>query len=129
VIAIGENLPILRSIDRAAAAQRPWLLPLFVVLVACGFALFMGGIIHLILSRGRASEEISFRELKKRWREGTLRETTRLKRFLVILAGVFLMMAAGAAAAIAFAPPGAKLIVILAAAYVATRLIIGFRAV
>jgi hypothetical protein len=117
VIGVGENLAILHRLDAALAPHRAALTIVFGALLATGFCLFMGGIINLVL-HGRAPDgQISLRELNAAWWSGAWRNSSRIRRFLVILSGVVLAMGSGAALMIAFAPPGLKFLVILALAY------------
>ena len=101
VIAIGESIPALHHLDEALAPHRESLRTICIAAIALGFAMFMGGILHLVLRQGKPSS--------------------------VITGGVVLASLAGAALLIATATPGLKLLVILVCAYVFFRIFVVVR--
>ncbi len=128
IIGVGENIDALDRLDAALLPHRPTLRVVLIALVAAGFAMFMGGILSLVLrmpqryGRKENEGEISLLELKQRWHDGTWRDSTRVKRFFVIIGGVTLAILAGAAMAVVFATPGVKLLVMLVVGFAAVRL-------
>ena len=126
VIGIGEALSPLHRFDEWLEPHRATLQIVFCVLLATGFVMFMGGVIHLaVTSRSRADGTFAFGEVRRAWREGTWRVSVRMRRFFLIAGGVVLALLAGAALAIVSASPGIKLLVILAAGYVVVRFVRG----
>ena len=129
IIVAGQSIPALHRLDAALMLHRPTLRLALPALAGAGFALFMGGIVHLLLTKKTPeSEEISFAELKEAWQSGAWRDSIRVKRFFVIGGGVLLAITAGVAAAVVFAPPGIKLLVLLAWGYALARICIGMAA-
>lgn len=123
VIAIGEAIPFLRRIDAAVAPHKIALQIFLGILLAAGFAMFMGGIIHMVLkSRSCEDGELTFAEVQRAWHEGTWRDTVRMRRFFLIAGGVLLAVMSGASLAILTATPGIKLLVIIAVTYAAIRM-------
>lgn len=97
VIAVGEQIESLQRLDEALLPYRPRLTTGLIALTILGFAMFMGGIIRLIL-------------------------TTVQSR--IIIAGVIVMLAGACALGIVAGEPGLKLLAILTVAYVVARIAI-----
>jgi hypothetical protein len=127
IIAVGESIDALDRLDAALLPHRPMLRIVLPALIAIGFAMFMGAILSLLLrmpqrvGRKENDGEISLLELKQRWRDGTWRDSTRVKRFFVVIGGVALAILAGAAMAVVFATPGIKLLVMLVVGFAVVR--------
>ena len=129
IVVAGQSIPALHRLDAALLPHRPMLQTVLIVLAGAGFAMFMGGILHLVLTKTTPeSEEISFAELKGAWQSGAWRESIRVKRFFVIGGGVLLAITAGVAAAVVFSPPGIKLLVLLVWGYAVVRICFGMAA-
>lgn len=126
IIGAGESIPALHRLDAALRPYRPMLKAALIACVAIGFALFMGGILHLIFKGGRNA--ITFAELKDHWRSGAWRDAPDVKRFFVVGGGVLLAITAGIALAVVFAIPGIKLLALLAWSYVVIRMGWGWHA-
>ncbi|HEX2123377.1 MAG TPA: hypothetical protein VHL59_17230 [Thermoanaerobaculia bacterium] len=130
IIGVGENIDALHRLDAALLPHRPALRVVLPALVAIGFAMFMGGVLSLLLrmpqrvGRRENDGEISLLELKQRWHDGTWRDSTRVKRFFVVIGGVALAILAGAAMAVVFATPGIKLLVMLVVGFAVVRVIL-----
>ena len=146
VIAIGENLAVLRQFDAALAPYHRILLPILGIVAAAGFALFLGGVVTFLL-RGPDSEtergiedvharrlgilqepvqrdtEVTLPEIAAAVSDGTWRYRPRIRRFAVVGISIIAMLAAGAAFGIVAAPPGVKLLILLAVVYVAVRIV------
>lgn len=109
IMAIGEELEILRAIDARLLPYRPQLVPILAALIATGFAAFMGGIIYFVLTGGQS---------------GTL--TLRGGNVpIVIVAGVLLLVLSAAALGALVLPAGVKLVLIVFFAYALVRAVIG----
>lgn len=117
IIVIGQQLGFLHQIDRALAPYRSRLVTILALLIALGFALFMGGIIRFVL-RGGQSGQTTLHAVLDSWRDGTWTSNV----YFIIVAGVFLWLVSAAALGIVVLPPGLKLLVILTIAYTIFRI-------
>ena len=97
IIGIGEAIPALKNLDRNLAPHRERITAVLITLLFAGFALFMGGILRLVL-RGKGNK--------------------------VIITGVLLSILTACAFGIALGPPGLKLLVMLTVAYAVLRIFI-----
>lgn len=122
IIVVGQQLGFLHQIDRELAPHRSRVVTLLVVLIAAGFALFMGGIIRFVV-RGGQSGQTTLQEVVDSWRDGTWTGNV----YFFIVAGVFLWLISAAALGIVVLPPGLKLLILLAIAYSTIRLLLALR--
>jgi hypothetical protein len=86
-----EMVPVLR--DAAAFIDRHWrgLFTITAGATGLGFALFMGGIVHLALTSGRGEVETSFGPIKAAWRQRAWRDDARWRYTFLIIGGACLM--------------------------------------
>lgn len=88
---------------------------------AVGFVLFMGAILHLILTASGPSEVFTLAGLKQALRRGTWWRSPRWRRRLVVLVGVGLLTFGLFGLAAVLGPPGVKLVVMAALVYATVR--------
>ncbi|HUP62184.1 MAG TPA: hypothetical protein VNA69_17390 [Thermoanaerobaculia bacterium] len=113
IIGIGESIDALHRLDDVFAPHARVLRVALPSLIALGFAMFMGGIIAMLLYGGKGEGTMHLRELRAAWRDGTWRRSPRMKRFHVIAGGVALMIVAGAVAGFVFGPAGVRMLILV----------------
>ena len=96
LVGVGEQMESMQAIDDQLAPHRSRLVALFATLVAAGFALFMGGIIRLLLTA---------------------------KQSRVIVIGAVSAIVSACALGIVALPPGGKLLVIVTVGYAVVRIV------
>lgn len=100
ILGIGESIDALHRLDEVFAPYARTLRIVLPSLVALGFAMFMGGILWMLLSGRKA--------------EGA--------RLYVIASGVALMVLTGFAAGIVFGEPGLRMLLFVVIAYAIIRI-------
>lgn len=113
VVRLLDDAAVFRPLTAFFTEHRAIGLQVTVTAAAVGFVLFMGGIVHLLLTPG-PPEEFTLIELRRALRGRAWWRSSRWVRRLVILAGVALLTFGLFGFGLVMGPPGVKLIVVTA---------------
>lgn len=118
VVRLVDNLAPLEPLTAYFDARRPAGTWLTLSAVAVGFTLFMGGVLHLLLTSGR-SESFTLPEMARALRRGRWLRSTVWRRRVAVTAGVALFTCGLLGFFLVVGPPGVKLFLVSCALYAA----------
>jgi hypothetical protein len=131
VIGVAEAVPALVRLGEWLDARRGPLLLATGVLAGVGFVLFMGAVLHLVLTGGtpmsRTEETFTLSEVKTAWRARAWRVSPTWRRRFTLLVGVTLLTLGLTGVAVALSPTGLKLVVAAFVLYAAIRTVLAVR--
>ena len=131
VIGVAEAVPALVRLGEWLDARRGPLLLATGVLAGVGFVLFMGAVLHLVLTgatpMSRTEETFTLSEVKTAWRARAWRVSPTWRRRFTLLVGVTLLTLGLTGVALALSPTGLKLVVAAFVLYAAIRTVLAVR--
>ena len=131
LILVAEALPTLVRLGAWIDARRAPLLLGTGLLAGAGFLLFMGAIVHLVLTGGtpmsRTEETFTFSEVKTAWRARAWRVSPTWRRRFTLLVGAGLLTLGLMGVAVALSPTGLKLVVAAFVLSAAIRTVLALR--
>jgi hypothetical protein len=125
VIAIGEALPPMQRLHALVAAYEGSILAVTITAGVIGFALFMGGVVHMAL-RAQAQESVTLAEVKAAWRVRAWQESPRWRRLFLIQIGVALFAIGLFGSLFVLSLPGLKLLLGGVIVYGVVRTVVAF---
>ncbi|HEX5714813.1 MAG TPA: hypothetical protein VF179_01565, partial [Thermoanaerobaculia bacterium] len=125
VIAIGEALPPMQRLHAWVAAHDGPILAVTITAGVIGFALFMGGVIHMVL-RAQAQESVTLAEVKAAWRIRAWQVSPRWRRIFLIQIGVALFAIGLFGSLFVLAFQGLKLLLGGVIVYAVVRTVVAF---
>lgn len=125
VIQLLEDVEALRPLAAFFETHRRTGLLVTLPAAAAGFALFMGGILHLVLTSRGPSEAFTLGELKAALRRGTWRRSAAWRRRVLVVLGVALFTLGLFGLFIVVGPVGVKLLLAAVLLYAAGALAAG----
>ena len=131
VIGVAEAVPALVRLGEWLDARRGPLLLATGILAGVGFVLFMGAVLHLVLTGGtpmsRTEETFTLSEVKAAWRARAWRVSSTWQRRFTLLVGVTLLTLGLTGVAVALSPTGLKIVVAAFVFYAAIRTVLALR--
>lgn len=122
VIGVAEAVPPLVRLGAWTDAHRGPLLLATGILAGTGFVLFMGAVLHLVLTVStRGEETFTLAEVKAAWRARAWRVSPTWRRRFTVLAGATLLTLGLMGIALALSPVGLKLVIAGFLVYTAIR--------
>ena len=129
VIAIGEALPPMQRLHAWVAAHDGPILAVTITAGVIGFALFMGGVVHMALTSGTPMsrrESVTLAEVKAAWRVRAWQVSPRWRRIFLIQIGVALFAIGLFGSLFVLALPGLKLLLGGVIVYGVVRTVVAF---
>lgn len=125
VIAIGEALPPMQRLHAWVAAHDGPVLAVTITAGVIGFALFMGGVVHMAL-RAQAQESVTLAEVKAAWRVRAWQVSPRWRRLFLIQIGVAMFAIGLFGSLFVLSFPGLKLLLGGVIVYGVVRTVVAF---
>jgi hypothetical protein len=128
VIGVAEAVPPLVRLEAWTNAHRGQLLLATGILAGTGFVLFIGAVLHLVLTvSARGEETFALAEVEAAWRARAWRVSPTWRRRFALLAGATLLTLGLMGIALALAPVGLKLVIAGFLVYAALRTLAALR--